>query len=832
MVFAILNVQKFLLFLCKYMKTRIKTKNTEVNVEHYPLNLEIGLTENQVKERTDNKLTNKTKKFVSKSYFRIIYENLINFFNILLILIAVMMIIAKLEIGKFVFLGILIINISIGLYQDFRARKLIDKLKVVSSINVSVLRGGLIRQIKSPEIVLSDIIEIKQGSQLVCDGTVVDGFAELNESLLTGESANISKKKGDKVYSGSYVAAGRALYRVDHIGKDNYAEKLIQNAKKFKRTKSEILSSIKAIFRIITFFVVVLGASQVALHWGALKNIGSSEFSKAIDSISGSLVAMIPIGMYLLTSLTLAVGVIRLAKKNMLTQDMYCIETLARVDTLCLDKTGTLTDGNLKVFKVVSTSDISERDLAKIAYTLVDATKDDNSTAAAIKAEFNTLNKLDTYSAIPFNSQRKYSAVMLEDGRSIVMGAREFIPHSNKEIDEMCRVYEKDGMRVLVLAKHTHVISVDEKLQESDIFGFIVLRDHIRDDAPENIKWFKENGVDIRIITGDNPESAAEIAHRAGIEGADKYISLEGMTLEEVRHIARDYVIFGRVTPEQKEKIIEALKDDGHCVAMTGDGVNDILALRVADCSIAMASGSDAAKNVSHLVSLDSNFSSLPDVVKEGRRVINNLQRSVAVFLIKTVFAIVVTSLFLIGTFRLTKEYPFSTNNMYIWEILSIGIGSLFLSLQPNEEQIKSKFLTNIAFRVFPAAIIQILLVTFFFIYAKDVETATCLSVFSFSVFSFIILIRICLPFDIYRIFLVSGLVFIGAILMVADYFARSTKFNLGIDYDLLLGKQSVIALIIALVVALVVYIALSYGAHKLHKYIDKRREEKKYDHF
>lgn len=828
-----LCIKVFKLWLIKYMLSLFKRNKVKNNAKHYDLNIETGLTSEQVKERIENKLTNKTKKLVTKSYLRIFYENVINFFNILLVVITVFMIIAKLPIGQFVFLLVLVANISIGLYQDIRARKLIDKLKVISSINVNVLRDGEFKLIKSNEIVLSDIIEIKQGSQLVCDGSIIDGFVEINESLLTGESANISKKTGDNVYSGSFVTAGRALYVVEHIGEDNYAEKLTQNAKKFKRAKSDILKSIKGIFKVITFFVVVFGAAQIAVNWKDLKDFHTEAFQNAVSKISGSLVAMLPIGMYLLTSITLAVGVIRLAKRKMLTQDMYCIETLARVDTLCLDKTGTLTDGNLKVYKLFSTSDTSERDLAKLAYTLVDATKDDNATARAIKSEFENLNKFDTYSAIPFNSERKFSAVMLEDGRSIVMGAREFIPHKNKEIDEMCKEYEKEGMRVLVLAKHTHVISLDEKLEESEILGILILRDHIRDDAPENIRWFKENGVDIRIITGDNPESAAEIARRAGIEGADKYISLEGLSLEEVRHITRDYVIFGRVTPEQKQVIIEAMKDDGHIVAMTGDGVNDILALRVADCSIAMASGSDAAKNVSHLVSLDSNFSALPDVVREGRRVINNLQRAVAIFLIKTVFAIIITALFLCRAFKnISVNYPFETNNMYIWEMLSIGVGSLFLSLQPNDEQIKSKFLVNVMFRVMPAALIQVGLVIFFFCFEKDLVTATSLSVFAFSIFSLIILIRVCLPFDIYRIFLVAGITFVSGILIVADYFAASEKINLGIDYATIFTKSNVITLIIVLLVAFIAYIGLSIGASKLHAYLDKRSEEKKYDHF
>ena len=805
-----------------------------VDREHFPLDTEKGLTAQQVQQRHDEGLINKAKKHVTKSYFRIIYENVFNFFNILLFIIIAALIIAKSELQNFVFAGILGLNIIIGLYQDIRARVLIDRLKIVSSIKVNVLRDGEIKPVKANEVVYSDLIEIKQGSQLVCDGEIVEGFAELNESLLTGESVNISKTKGDRVYSGSFVSSGTAIYRVDHLGKENYAEQLQQSASKFKRVRSEILTSLKMIFKVIGFVVVSLGIAQIIVSAVRkdLSDIHSEVFRRTVGGISASLIGMIPIGMYLLTSVTLAIGVIRLVQRNMLTQDMYCIETLARVDTLCLDKTGTLTDGNLNVLKVVSTSDTSEKDLAKIIKTLVETTKDDNATAKAIRKEFSHLNSFDAYSAIPFNSERKYSAVMLEDGRSIVMGAREFVPHKNKEVDEMCREYEKLGMRVLVLAKYKHVITKDEKLKETDIIGFIVLQDHIRDDAPINIKWFKENGVDIRIITGDNPETASEIARRAGVEGYEKFISLEGMSLEQVREIATEYIIFGRVSPEQKEVIVESLQNAGRCVAMTGDGVNDILALRVADCSIAMASGSDAAKNVAHLVSLDSSFSALPDVVREGRRVINNLQRTVSLFLVKTVFAGVLTTLFLFGMFKLSPyKYPFEPKNMLLWEILTIGIGALFLSLQPNDEQIKSKFLMNIIFRIIPASVVQVAFVIFFFCYCKDYETAKSLSVLAFSLFSFIIFIRVCLPFDVYRVFLVCGLLFIGVVSIIADVFAKQASI-FGINYSMLSAK-SFLVLFIVLVVSLILYSALSMGVSKFHKYLDKLREERKqHDHF
>ena len=828
------------------MFKHIRVKKVVVNNrEEFPLDVENGLSSSQVFARQQDGLVNKTKKHVTKSYFKIIYENVINFWNLLLFAIAALMIVARIPFTSFAFLVILIANIAIGLYQDIHARVLLDKLKVVSAPKVTVLRDGKLCSITADKIVLSDLVELRQGSQIVCDGSIVNGFIEVNESLLTGEPVNILKNVGDAVYSGSFATSGCAFYKVEGLGKANYAEKLQSKARKFKKAKSEILISIKGIFKVIAFFVVVLGVSlflvaykQGRLEWPGFDAMDGKPFQIAISKISGSLVAMIPIGMYLLTSITLAVGVIRLAKQNTLTQDMYCIEMLARADILCLDKTGTLTDGNLSVREIIPTAEISEKDLAKIIYTLVMQTGDRNATARGIIDKFNDLNQFDAYSAIPFSSDRKFSAVMLEDGRSIVMGAREFVPHNNPEVDEKSKLYEADGLRVLLLVQQKHVVSLNEPLEEGEVLGILVLEDHIRDDAFQNIEWFKNNGVGIRIITGDNPASAGEIARRAGIEGYEKQISLEGMPLDEVRHIVRDYVVFGRVSPEQKEVIIEALQDDGHTVAMTGDGVNDILALRVADCSIAMASGSDAAKTVAHLVSLDSNFSALPSVVKEGRRVINNLQRAISVFLVKTVFAIVLTAFFLIWGLRdSTIEYPFVTNNMYLWEILFIGIGSLFLSLQPNDERIQSKFLRNILFKIAPASIIQILIVVFYFLigyYALkwyDWETATTLAVLTYSIFSFAILIRVCMPFDVYRVFLTVGLGFVGLMAILADLFAFRNSSIFGLNYDTLSG-QSLAVLFVMLILAIGGYIGLEALFRRLHNYIDKKKEEEKYDHF
>lgn len=822
------------------------------NTPHFETNLDIGLTSAQVQQRNKSKLVNKIVKRVTKSYFAIFYENVVNVWNLILFAIAAFMIYARVtELTNYVFLVVLLFNIVVGLYQDIRARKLIDKLRVVDYPRVWVLRDGRMQEIPSNSLVLSDVVEIKMGNQIPCDGTLLKGTLEVNESMLTGESDNITKKVGDPILSGSYVTAGNGLYRVEQLGKANYAEKLQSKASKFKKPKSEILSSIRRIFKVIGVIVFLLAAVIIVIDLKIGKFSSDSFFNRTPEltetakSISGSLVAMVPIGMYLLTTITLAVGVIRLANKNMLTQDMYCIEMLARADVLCLDKTGTLTDGQMSVKSLVPVGKYTEKELSKIAITLVDATKDENPTATAIRRAYKHLNKFDSISAVAFNSSRKYSGVMLEDGRNFVLGAREFLPHEKGDIDGKCKLYENRGYRVLLIGFVKEKLEQGKKLSNVEIAGILVLEDHIRDDAPEIIDWFRSNGVSIRIITGDNPNTASEIARRAGILEYENFISLEGMSIEEVRHIARDYCIFGRVSPEQKETIIQALKDDGHTVAMTGDGVNDILALRVADCSIAMASGSDAAKNVSNLVSLDSNFASLPEVVREGRRVINNLQRAVSIYLVKTVFAMVMTVIFDILLLTKGIEYPFETSNMLIWETVNIGLGSLFLSLQPNDEKIKSNFMVNIMSRVLPAAMIQIAMVCIIYLFAYigngnviTLDNAKDLAILAFSVGSFVVLLRVCIPIDAYRAMLVIGLGFLDMAIVFADSRLALSSTSLvgwfGVNYQSLqdITGKPMFTLLLIIIGGIVLYVVFEKIAGAIHRHIDKKKEESKYENF
>ena len=822
------------------MKKLSKIEKKIVKVEHFNVDLDIGLNDEQIQSRIDDGLVNRIPKHVSKSYWKIFYDNVVNFFNILLFAIAALMIVARVPITSYAFLVILLSNIVIGLYQDIKARRLTDKLKVVSYPMVTVLRNGREISIPANELVLSDIVVLSLGQQIVADGTILSGSVEVNESILTGESVSVKKGINSTVLSGAYITSGKAKCRVDHLGKANYAEKLQASARYFKKPKSEILRVLRLIFRILGVLVIVFASALIATYLVQGFNPGNAkEFAEKVGTIAGSLVSMIPTGMYLLTSLTLAVGAIRLANKKMLVQELYCIENLARVDVLCLDKTGTITDGTMQVNELVPIG-VKKEELEDILHTLVVATGDTNVTAKAIANAYEDKNEVPYFSSLPFNSERKISAVMLRDGRSIILGAREFIPHENKFIDRQCEEIEAEGYRVLIIGVHKKVVTPETKLDNCEIVGILVLEDHIRDDAIENIKWFKQNNVQIRIISGDSPISVSAIAQRVGVAEANKFISLEGMSLEEVKEIANDYIVFGRVSPEQKKVIIEALKDAGHTVAMTGDGVNDILALKVADCSIAMASGSDAAKNVSHLVSMDSNFSSLPDVVAEGRRVINNLQRTCSLFLVKTIFAITITFIFLIlawhGQIAANAEiYPFTTNNMYIWELVTIGIGSLFLSLQPNNEKISRSFLVNILTRSVPAGIVQVLIgfVPFAIFYLSngqvlDFETTKTISVIAFSLSSFVILFRICMPFDIYRVALFAALSIIGSILFIIDLFAIYPNIDgtgfFKINYGLISPENWWILLIIT-ISAIPLYMGIETISVKLYDSIRNRRK-------
>ncbi len=837
------------------MNKPIKTEINIENAEHFDVDSDLGLTNQQYLVRKEEKLFNKTPKRVTKSYLRIFLDNVVNFFNILLFVIAALMLVAGIgylrdgnygiiweHIPSYFFLVILLSNITIGLVQDINARRLVDKLKVVSNPKARVIRNGQIMEIESSEIVLSDIIILKTGDQIVADGEIVQGFVEVNESILTGESIDVKKTLHKEVFAGSFVTSGSARMIVTKVGKANYIEKLQEEAKTFKRPKSEIIKSLNYIFKIIGGIVIVLGTLLLVTfiiaftkNGGHFWPLSTEKNQAAILSLAGSLVSMLPTGMYLLTSTTLAVGVIRLARNRMLVQELYSIEMLARVDTLCLDKTGTITDGSMNVKEVVTVAEAKKDDLEKILITIVKGTGDSNGTANAILKAYSNIEPFEVFKSFPFNSKKKMSAVSLTNGMTYVLGAREFININDSKILKKCEEHEAIGERVLIVASTKQPFE-DSKNIKFEPIGVLILEDHIRDDAYENIEWFKNNGVDVKIISGDNALSVSKIAEKVGVPNASDFISLEGMELEEVEKIANKYTVFGRVSPAQKQVLVKALRDEGRIVAMTGDGVNDILALKTADCSIAMASGSAAARNISHLVSLDSNFSNLPKVVSEGRRVINNLQRTCSLFLVKTIFAVILTVIFMVvawikGVPNAAQIYPFTTKNMFIWEFATIGIAALLLSFQPNNEKLSGGFAFNIFKKAVPSAIsmIAIVLITFLIHWVfpsyLSFDTARAISVIVYSMFSYVILFNVCWKFDIYRIVLFVSMLVFGIVAIVIDIFMPSTTGGsalFDIPYNQLDGLNWFLIIII-FAIAIPIFI----GVRALFKIIENKLEER-----
>ncbi len=775
-----------------------------------------GLTEAQVESRKKDGLVNKTKKKVTKSYWRIICDNVFTFFNIVFFVIAALMIVAGLPITQFFFLAPLGLNIAIGVIADIRVRLLVDRLKVVNGEKATVMRDGKEQEINVDEIVLSDILVIKSGDQIPCDGIVLSGFFDADESLLTGESEAVGKKEGSNVLSGSFCKSGKGYVRVTKIGLANYAETLQRQAKQFNRPKSEIKRTSLAIFWTTGIVAIVMGIAMTATELFQEGWFESLEtYGDFIKSLSGSLVAMIPAGLYVLTSATLAIGVYNLYRRRMNVQELYCIEMLARVDVVCFDKTGTLTDGRLAVREVFQYSDVSATAINEALKSIVVSTGDDNATAEAIGRYAEDVEPLNVSKSIPFDSARKFSAATVDGGGTYIMGALEFIDGKIPDIAlKDANRLMKSGYRVIGLFHSPKEIVNGEIPSKASLLSVISLTDNIKDDARANIEWFQSSGVEVKIVSGDNPITVSQIANACGVENATRFISMDKVDDEDIPAIIDEYAVFGRVSPEQKALIIEALQKQGHKVAMTGDGVNDIIALKKADCSIAMASGSSAARNAAHIVSLDNDFSKLPDVVREGRRVINNIQRTASLFLAKTTFAILMSLAFLVADWAIGANYPFSTSNMTLWEIFTIGIAGFLLALQPSNERLKGTVLGNILSKAIPAGLTEVLAVALVYaisaIYPGVYETenlVVTMAVLSFTLISIFTLFRTCLPFDRYRTFvfvlMVAGLLVAVLVDRFLVYPNGSGLF--GLDFGAIAGNPygSMVLLMVAVNIAI-----------------------------
>lgn len=712
-----------------------------------------GLTNEQVQERIAEGKVNVNENPNTRTYKQIILENTLTFFNFLNIALLVLVLFVR-SYKNSMFMGIILINTVIGIIQEIRAKKTIDKLAILTESKTVVLREGKKWSISTEKLVLDDLIFLKTGDQVPADVKVLEGTVEVNESLLTGESDNLSKSQGDELFSGSFVTSGEACCQVIHVGKDNYASQITSEAKEFKRHNSELRNSLNAILKVISIIIVPLGAM---LFYKQYMIVGDTLKDSVVNMVAAVL-GMIPEGLVLLTSVALTLGSMVLATKKTLVQELYCIETLARVDTLCLDKTGTITEGTMKVEDVqlydtaqttvvqhtakfdpetgepvqnvsalkpevtvsaekengqiqetVNSETVSQEERQKlqeidhIMGNMMSVLHDQNATADALRKRFPSRNDLKLIHAIPFSSDRKYSGAVFEGRGTYLMGAAQFLfPEGNEELLEHCSSYAQEGYRILFLAHSEQETKGTERPTGLEPLGLFLITDVIREEAPDTLAFFDSQGVDLKVISGDDPVTVSAIAKKAGLKNANHYIDATTIkTSEEMQRAVAECSVFGRVTPQQKKQMVQALQSQKHTVAMTGDGVNDVLALKEADCSIAMAAGSDAAKNIANVVLLDSNFGAMPHIVNQGRRVVNNIRSAASMFLIKTIFSVLLSLI----TIFFGDAYPFEPIQMSLISACAVGIPTFLLTQENNYNKIDHTFLRHVFMNAFPAAV-------------------------------------------------------------------------------------------------------------------------------
>ena len=716
-----------------------------------------GLTSQQVQEHRLHGWTNKAVEPPSKTTKEIVHENELTYFNLIFVVLAVLLCL----VGSFrdlTFLPVIIANTLIGIIQEIRAKQVLDKLTMLNAPRASVVRDGKRTVINAEDLVVDDIVIFKAGDQVCADAEVSAGEVQVNESLLTGEADEITKRKGDKLMSGSFIVSGQCHARLDKVGEDSYISKLTLQAKAMQsKEQSEMIRSLDKLVKCVGVAIIPIG---IVLFSQAFF-IQHDGFRESVTSMIAAVIGMIPEGLYLLASVALAVSSIRLAQKKVLLHDMKCIETLARVDVLCVDKTGTITENTMKVQKLIKTDEYDEKEKGGLSLLVGDfaaAMTNDNITMAALKEYFTKASGKKVLSKTGFSSATKYSSVTFEDG-AYVLGAPEFVlKEKYDDYAEEITEYASTGSRVLAFGIYDG--EVDGKPLTHGIlpFGFVLLANPIREAAKETFEYFAEQGVEVKVISGDNPVTVSNVAKQAGIKNADRYVDASEFEDEQsMRKALLNNTVFGRVTPSQKRKFVRILKEAGHTVAMTGDGVNDVLALKDADCSIAMASGSDAAAQASQLVLLESDFSCMPEVVLEGRRVVNNIQRSASLFLVKNIFSFLLSVASVVFMFT----YPLEPSQVSLISMFTIGVPAFFLALEPNKNMIKGHFLTNVLLKALPAALTDALAVAALVIFGRtfdvsstDISTAATMLL---AIVGFMILYKISAPMNKIRFSIVSG---------------------------------------------------------------------------
>ena len=729
-----------------------------------------GLTSEEVKLRIQNNQVNYDNTIKTKSIMKIINENIFSIFNLLNFVLAFLVLSVN-SYKNLLFIGIVICNTIISTIQAIRSKLIVDKLSIINTDKVNVIRDGSNYKIGINEIVLDDIISYKIGSQIITDAIILEGNVDVNESFITGESDLKNYSVNDILKSGSFVVSGNCLVRVTSVGEANYTSLITKDSKYIKNVNSILMHSLNKIIKLISILIIPIGLllfyNQYTLN---------NDYTHAIINTVAALVGMIPEGLILLTSTVLAVSVIRLSKLNVLVRDLFCIENLARVDTICLDKTGTITTGNLEVVKVIN---ISNYNIDEIMGNIVNALNNDNATMTALNNYFPKLNNYKVLKTIPFSPINKYSAVMFENGNYII-GAPEFISDINiKEVDENQSKY-----RVLLLGCIQN--------SKTEPIAVILIKDEIRLSAKKTLDYFKKQGVDIKIVSGDNINTLINIASTVSID--PKAIDVSNIDL--TNEIIKNYNIFGRVSPTQKKEIVKMLQDNGHVVAMTGDGVNDVLALKQADCSITVTDATESARNVSQIILLDSSFEHVPKILQEGRRTINNIERSASLFLSKTGYAFLTALLFIF----LNYNYPFEPIQLTLINFFTIGIPSFVLALEPNNERIKGKFLINVFSKSFPASItnlINIILVSIIghIIDLSNLEISTmCVIISGFT--GFLLLYRISLPFNKIRLSLFITLI-LGFIICIIGFKNLFSITNLKLQMIIILLVLNILSILI-----------------------------------